>query len=130
MNDNKYELEQIYKLVKETMHNWEVDGYYLYFIHATCRRCDVNTLKDDKVENFLVSVGLKGKQFYVSTEVEITRDLHYRTEGYIDTKEELVQYLEKLDKLGIKDLDNAKEEMNKALEKHFENIFLGQKEEN
>lgn len=26
------ELEQIKKLVKETMHNWKVDNVYLYFI--------------------------------------------------------------------------------------------------
>lgn len=124
------ELEQIKKLVKETMHNWKVDNVYLYFIDATCRRCDVNTLKDDKVENFSVHIAPEGKGFYVITEVELTRDLHYQTERGFDTEEELVQYLKKLDKLDIKDLDDAKEAMNKALEKCFENTFLGHKEEN
>lgn len=124
------ELKETHELVKETMQNWEVDNYYLYFIDATCRRCDVNTLKDDKVENFSVHISPKGNRFYVITEVEITGYLYYRAEGHLDTKEELVQYLKKLDKLDIKDLDDAKEEMNKALEKCFESTFLGHKEEN
>ena len=116
------ELEQIRKLVKETMQNWELDDLYLCFVHAV--------YKDREVGKFLVHIAPKGNGFHVITEVELTRNLHYQTERYIDTKEKLVQHLKKLDKLDIKDLDNAKEEMNKILEKCFKNTFLGNKEEN
>ena len=58
------------------------------------------------------------------TDIGLTRKLHYETEGGFDTEEELVQYLKKIDKLDIKDLDDAKEKMNKALEKCFGNPFL------
>jgi hypothetical protein len=116
------ELEQIRKLVKETMQNWELDDLYLCFVHAV--------YKDSEVGKFLVHIAPKGNRFYVITEVELTKNLRYQTERDFDTEEELVQYLEKLDKLDIKDLDNAKEEMNKDLEKYFENTFLGNKEEN
>lgn len=110
------ELKQIHKLVKETMQNWEPDDLY--------SRCVCVIYKDRQAGKFYVHIAPEGNGFYMITDIGLTKNLHYETEGGFDTEEELVQYLKKLDKLDIKVLNHAKEEMNKALEKCFENTFL------
>lgn len=118
------ELKEIYELVKETMQNWEPDDLYS---HCVCV-----IYKDRQAGKFFVHIEPVGNVFYVNTDIGLTKELHYETEEYLDT-EELVQYLkklDKLDKLDVKVLNDAKEEMNKALEKCFKNTFLGHKEEN
>lgn len=110
------ELKQIHKLVKETMQNWEPDDLCSCFVHVI--------YKDRKAGKFYVHIAPEGNGFYVITDIGLTQNLRYETEGGFDTEEELVQYLKKLDKLDTKDLDDAKEKMNKALEKCFKNTFL------
>lgn len=109
------ELNELCKLVKEVMPNWEVIPH-LSFVVALNRNI--------KGEGFLIEINSVGKIFQVFSSVKITGDVLYEVGKEIESKENLVQYLKTLNKLGSEDIEETKGELNQTLKNKFESTFI------
>ena len=96
------ELDELCKLVKETMPNYEVISHLSFVVALN---------KNIKGEGFSIAINSVGKIFHVIPSVEITRDVLYEVGKEIESKEDLVQYLKTLNKLGSEDIEESKEEL-------------------
>lgn len=104
------ELDELCKLVKETMPNYEVIPHLSFVVALN---------KNIKGEGFSIEVNSVGKIFQVSTSVKITDGVFYEVGKEIESKEDLAQYLKTLNKLGSEDIEETKEELNQTLKKKF-----------
>lgn len=108
------ELKELCDLVKETMPNYEVIPHLSFVVALN---------KNVKGEGFSIEINSVGKIFQVFSSVKITGDVLYEVGKEIESKGNLVQYLNTLNKLGSGDIEETKEELNQTLKKKFDATF-------
>lgn len=108
------ELDELCKLVKETMPNYEVIPHLSFVVALN---------KNIRGEGFSIEVNSVGKIFQVFSSIKITEDVLYEVGKEIESKEDLVQYLKTLNKLGSGDIEETKEELIQTLKKKFDVTF-------
>lgn len=108
------ELTKLCKLVKETMPNYEVIPHLSFVVALN---------KSVRGEGFSIEINSVGKIFQVFSSVKITGDVFYEVGKKIESKEDLVQYLKTLNKLGSEDIEETKGELNQTLKNKFDATF-------
>ena len=108
------ELTELCKLVKETMPNYEVIPHLSFVVALN---------KSVRGEWFSIEINSVGKIFQVFSSVKITGDVFYEVGKEIESKEDLVQYLKTLNKLGSEDIEETKGELNQTLKNKFDATF-------
>lgn len=108
------ELDELCKLVKETMPNYEVISHLSFVVALN---------KNIKGEGFSIEINSVGKIFQVFSSIKITGDVLYEVGKEIESKEELIQYLKTLNKLGSEDIEETKGELNQTLKNKFDATF-------
>lgn len=108
------ELTELCKLVKETMPNYEVIPHLSFVVALN---------KSVRGEGFSIEINSVGKIFQVFSSVKITGDVFYEVGKEIESKEDLVQYLKTLNKLGSEDIEETKGELNQTLKNKFDATF-------
>ena len=104
------------KLVKEKMPDWKIVG--------TCDNCVEAVYNFGSMEVSIIIEDGKDNTFYTTTTVSLLIGIFYCTSNSeFDNTEELVKYLQHLDKIDTDEFEEVIKEINVTLKNHFKDIF-------